>query len=1156
MAKRQTKADGANRRCAYADMKKLWSAADPQRWYLLLRELAPDQGWTLRGKLIKGRCPFHADANPSFILDFGRQMGRCYGCDTFVGDIAQLVAALRHSSYAESLVFLNGRFDLTEVLGNKADELAAYNQLQQVKNRMAEAMRQVVAECIRDRPSHLTYLRPGLAYLTYGRGLPLTVLPRLPVGLFARPEHLKAHLPEADHARVDEYFAKYRHPRFQGAVAFWYNHAPDSISRFKLRMPAPDAPKILAAYPNPANMPADEARALYTKDFLFVDDPYAGELGLYGLNHYRRVLGAADADAYLTEGEFDALAVMAAQMSGNGPDMAMLAAGGKSGTDLACLRECGVRVTWVVQDHPARNGDSFAAALLRNPRNFTGDAAHRSLNFKIFRWPPEMRGGDLDEAVRDMGYEAVSRVLCGERASRFSNAAPWIVDRCAEAVDRIKAEAQSRLLSLDRDAPTAATEEANILDDQERDVRAVILEWFRCVHEPAERLAFARHFAAREHIDIAELDDVRQAIYALNTVEGAKARLRAALEEVLQFAYYEAGRQGNVFTLWSKRHCETVTLPLNDTGLEQMVSLYAGAAMLDWARSLLGKSPVLYAGCAGKDPLADERRLHANALFLLRQVVLGLSSECRQAGALTPVGQGVHYVDLPVGAGGSRCVYVVNGPHVFRGRFEGEAGGPVEWDHLNNVADGGLLFLLRPRPWSAVADPSDLYAASRVDLGATFKRVRDVLDCWRFKDHALMRDYLAAWILSLPVQRAVGQVGITFLTGESTSGKTSFIRLLGGNSPGSDVPAILEAGTFATDATPAWIYQEMNGSSLLLGLDEAETRFDTEHGARINEIQRMLYSLPTGGVSLARGGATPDQRLAYHLRMPVLMAAISMQTDPVFLTRIMVVRTRKEPGRRNVGDALADMLGQDELDGLRRNITVGLLPRIPELVARRRALYERLAQLPTAVPVTSRFIVSLLTPLAVYELLGHDPVSLYQEIIRRNRGRLEALNQHDFQADILNAALYTDAVRIMGGEGASFVSARTLIMAGDYRRLNAAECGVYALEEQGWIVLVWRQAKYAVLNRTAFRHLDEAAMKERAAKSSYVLDVGVEEHEAIRQALRLPEIRSASGYTVLDMAYLMSKTERDEREKRERLRRGDSPTPVGPATEVSTDFTL
>lgn len=401
--KKQRKADGPGGRCGYADMKKLWSAAEPQRWYLLLRELAPEQGWTLRGKLIKGRCPFHVDTNPSFVLDFGRQMGRCYGCDAFVGDIAHLVATLRRSSYAEALVFLNGRFDLAEALGSRVDDLAGYHQLQQVKNRVAEAMREVVTECIRDRPAHLAYLRPGLAYLAYGRGLPLSVLPRLPVGLFAKPEHLKAHLPEDDHARFDEYFARYRHPRFWGALAFWYNDSPCSISRFKLRLPASGALKQLSEYANPADMPGDAARALYSKDFVFVDDPCTAGIGLYGLNHYRRVLGATDADAYLTEGEFDALAVMAGQMTGNGIDMAMLAAGGKSGTDLTCLRECGVRMVWVVQDHPARNGDSFAAALLRNPRNGAGDSDHRALSFKVFQWPPEMRGGDLDEAVREIG---------------------------------------------------------------------------------------------------------------------------------------------------------------------------------------------------------------------------------------------------------------------------------------------------------------------------------------------------------------------------------------------------------------------------------------------------------------------------------------------------------------------------------------------------------------------------------------------------------------------------------------------------------------------------------------------------------------------------------------------------------------------------------
>lgn len=1137
-----------------AEVRKLWDAVDPQRWYLLLRELAPGQAWTLSGKAIKGRCPFHHDTDPSFVLDFSRGRGRCYGsCETYVSDIALLIARLRRCSYAEALLFIIARFDLGDTFGQRTDDLAAYRRIQEMKSHAAQAMRDVASEYIRDRPAHLAYLRPAMIYLEYGRGIPPHRIAQLPLGLYAKPEHVKAHLHPSFHEGFDAYFAKYRQPKFWGSLCFWFNDGPDSISRFKLRLPAPGAALDAAQHGDPAAMPVDAARALYGKDFVFVGDQYTRELGVFGLHHYKRAIGRAGTDAHLTEGEFDALAVMAAQIQEEREDCVMLAAGGKSGVNLSFLREYGIRTLWIVQDHPARNGDSFAAALLRSPGNFAGDSLNRPLAYKIFRWPPELRGGDLDEAVRLMGYEAVSRFLCAGRAAHFSNAMPWIRDQCDKALSAVKADARARLMRIDPGLPTARNEEANILDDQARDVRGIILEWFRCVHDPAERLAYTQHYAASEGIDIALLGDVNQTLYALDTVEGVKARLKAGLKDFLEFAYYEPGKNGNQYILWSKRLCETVTLPLTDAGLEQVISLYAGSSMLDWMRSLLGKSPVLLAGCSGKEPLADEKRVHANALFLLRQAVLGLTSECRPAQALKMVGQGIHYGDLPGEARG--LIYFVNGAHVFRGRYDAGAGVPVEWERINSAADKGMLFSLHPgRTWSSVEDVSDLYAAAGVPPRGVFERVRTLLDAWRFRDHEIMREYLAAWIMSLPVQRALGQVNITFLTGESTSGKTSFVRgLLGGtDAAGHDVPCILEAARFATDATPAWIYQEMHGSSLLLGLDEAETRFDTEHGQRINEIQRMLYSLPTGGVTMTRGGATPELRASYHLRMPVIMAAISMQTDPVFLTRVVVVKTKKDPLRKNVGDAIADLMSEDELARLRRELTVGLLPHIPALRARKSELYKRLLGVPTAVVVTSRFIISLLTVLTIYEFLGYDPIPLYQAIIERNRSRLEALNNHDFQSDVLNAVLYTDGIRAPFADGpGQFVSARSLILAGEYNLLSNTDSGVYVLEERGWIVIVWRQAKYGILSRGTFRHMDESAMKESAAKSAFVVhDISLEDHVYVRDALRLPDIRSSAAYTVLDMAYLLSKDAQD------RLRCAPPRAETGDGGAEAIDFTL
>lgn len=185
---------------------------------------------------------------------------------------------------------------------------------------------------------------------------------------------------------------------------------------------------------------------------------------------------------------------------------------------------------------------------------------------------------------------------------------------------------------------------------------------------------------------------------------------------------------------------------------------------------------------------------------------------------------------------------------------------------MNSAVDGNLLFTLHPgKKWSEVEDVAELYAGTQVDLRSLFGQVRDILDGWKFEHHDVMRDYLAAWILSLPIQRAMGMVNITFLTGESTSGKTSLVRgLLGGyGSSGYDVPYIVESAKYSSDATAAWIYQEMDQTALLLSLDEAEARQDNAHSSRVADhpandvldthgrrthVQRRLIGGPAGGL--------------------------------------------------------------------------------------------------------------------------------------------------------------------------------------------------------------------------------------------------------------------------------------------------------------------
>ena len=1132
MAKATKKAKADGKFPGLQETKLLWKKIDPQQWYALLRRLAPDGKWQLSGRTIKGCCPYHHDKTPSFILNFDRAIGKCFGsCGKTVTDLVQLIAKITNDTYAGALTFLNGEFELTKILDGNANELAAYHANQEMKKLALVAMREVASEYLRDKPKHLEYMLPALTYLTKGRGIPLGLIDRLPVVIYPKPEHVKKYLPEMYHKLYVDYMKQVDSPRWYGSLLFAYNDAPGSISRFKLRHMSPDAETVLNKYTADDPIPHNIARDLCTKEFVFLKDAYTEMLGVFGLHHYSRMVCNADTNAYITEGEFDALAAMVAQIQEDRRDFVIFAAGGKSGTELSFLREYGIRCLWVVQDSPAKRGDDFAKAILRSKHNFLGDSINKALTYKVFQWPTTVRGGDLDDAVHLTGYDTLCRYLCAERDTYFLNSFKWAVKMCGDEIAAIKSGYQNkRLLAEAGSEAEANVIISNIEDDQRRDVRAAILEWLGCVHDQIDKVEYTRHFSEKEGIDVTELSEVSTNVYALDTMEGCMARLRADMKKNIELAYYEMKGAGNQFTLWSKTQCVTAAMPMNDKGLEQVLSQYIGKDVLSWAKGLLGSSPVLLEKTSGSE-IKDNTQMLKNVLFMLQRIFMEEIGNTRHVGSLSTLGQGIHFKYVPQAEAGNFC-YFVNGTKAFRGKFNNSSGLPIEWEFLNSVVDGDILFLLHPsKRWSVIDDVQDLYAGSGVDLKATFEKILKVLDGWKFEHHSLMREYLAAWIMSIPIQKAVGQVNITFFTGESTSGKTSFVKgLLGGyENAGHGVPPILEAARCATDATPAWIYQEMNGTSLLLGLDEAESGQDTDHGDRVHEIQNMMYSIPTGGATTMRGGISADQRVSYFLRMPVIMSGINMNSDPVFLTRVMVVYTKKDPTRRDVGDYIADNFSEREIVQLRKDITTGLLSRIPEIIERKDRLYQTLLTTPTATTVTSRFITSVLTVLTVYEMVGGDPVRMFQDIIEKNRSRLEALHGHDFQSDLLNAVLYTESVAASVEDGVTGkVSPRKLIMESDFVLLNNSSCGVYFIPAKGWIVIVWRLAKYVILDRHGFRGVDEASMVEAVSKNSYVItEISLADHEYIRSFRGITDIKSASGYTVVDSKYLMDEETQD-----------------------------
>lgn len=1127
-AQKKAQGDGSNKKKLNAGaLKALWKKIPIQEWRRLLQGINHEGQWTVNGNTIKGRCPYHNDHTPSFVLNFDKCIGKCFGsCGKVVTDLVSLFAKISQRSYAEALVELASQFDLGDIIGPGVDELAEFNASQEMKKAVAQAMRLVIDEYLREKPMHLEYLRPALSYLVKGRGIPLNLLgtgPMLPIGIFAKPEHLKKHIPAEYHELFSKYFVKINTKAWWGSICFHYNIQPGCISRFKLRKLAPDAAELSSKYKRLAEMPEDIARSLTTKDFIVVDDPFIPEMGVFGLHFYNRMIGASEANAYLTEGEFDALSVIVAQLTDSRNDFMIFAMGGNGNSGLSFLREFGIRTLWLVQDAPQKNGDSVARQFLQKPENFEGDRQNKALSYRIFRWNPEIRGGDLDEAVHQMGYPEMVRYLFDERSNTFLNSYSWVVEQCDKEVGEI---AQARDAALP--GAKSEAEKETLKSEARENIVAAVLKWMGCIHEEVHQHSFVQRYADREHIPLQKLSQIKSAFYSLNSVEGATARIEAALSEYVSFAYSMEIGGNTQYMLWSKQKHTCYPVSLNPQAIMMLFSQCVGGDVVAWARNLLEGSPLFEDAKVKPGTFAFERMVEKNIQQILGSIIRKLGPSAKALKDMTGVGQGIHYRDI---SDNPKSVYFVNGEKVFRGTYVSGGSTSMEWEFINHTVDNQYHFQLDlQKKWSVVNDEAELYASANIDLMALYNDLRKILDGWKFENHELTRDYLAAWIMSLPIQKAISQVNITFITGATTSGKTSFIRgLLGGtlNKVNFEVPSVIEGSWFSSDATPAGIYQEMDNSALTLCLDEAEARQNSGHSERVSAFQELAYSIPFGGASMSRGSASASNRTSYTMQMPVVMAAINMAANPTFLNRVVPVYTEKDINRQNVGAYIGEHFAPQDIERIRKNVTLAFLDKLPRLVERIRSLRQELAKVQTQVKVSDRYITIYLPALLVIDYLGLDACAMFQKIVEKNSALIENLNAQDFHSDLINAVLYTQAIRAtMDGDSMStLVSAKDLILNGDIVVLNKSGCGVAMLIDSTrvWIVIFWRDAKYSLLKQSEFRYTDEASLRESVAKNKYLVHgLTREDHNFIVKTLGRTDIKTQTQYSVISAEYILS----------------------------------
>ena len=1159
---RKKKAPNQGNDSMRAVSRKLWNVIRPHDWHGLLVEISPEYQWTMvNNHTITGCCPYHDDKTPSFTLHFNKRIGKCFGsCGKLVVDIVAMVAKLRHASYDETLIFLIARFSLSESMGKELDGLSEFTRLQEVKKAIAIAMNGVMTEYIRDKPEHLEYCRPAIVYLNEIRGLPIDVLPLLPIGIFPKPVHLRRHIPDASmHEEVLEYLKGYDNAAHYGAICYHYNDSPNTISRFKLvRMnmellqgKGQDSFKMVNK---------DYGKGLFlTHSPVLVKDKYTSQVGLFGVYHYRHLIGSNCTDMYVSEGEMDVLSVMAAQLTLGVTDFMIFGTGGKGGTELGFMRDYGIINAYLVPDHPAKNGDSWALSVLHTDSNFTKKGDQTPLKFKVFIWPPEVTGMDLDEAVRQTGYDQLRHMMTTYRDRFFLDAMPWTTQKAFAEIDSHLHKFDQKIEEIDPAEAGAEIELENLQTARKELIKEKVVTWQGYFHSPAIQNTYLNKAMERYELRQEELENVASRRHNMGTVEGVAAYIMESLKEYLTPAYYTLTDRGINLHVWSIRNSELVNLPKTLDALMETMALIIGQPFTVWADKLLGDNEIYLSDCGDGSPTSLFRRKRNNLMNLF---MLGLEmhyKELRNITNLIPLSQGIHYYDLPLDLQRERVVYFINGNHIFKGKFKEVD--ELVWERQDRVVDKNVYFrnLTFPKQWSSVTDTAMLEAANGLDLKSVFHKLVDILDGWLFEDHEFARLYLAAWIMSLPTMRATGQVNITLLTGDTSSGKSTFSRELVGRKYDSAIAAVLEPTLYNFASSAASMYHEADGSSLLFIVDEAED--SKEHNTRtdqqLKELTRLMYMIPHGGTSVKR--SSPSQEVTeFVLRMPVLLSAIQIVNDPTFQNRTIIIKTKREDGRMDPIDYIKERYTDEDLHQLRQQVTICMLPHMMTIIQKKKDVHNRLKEcIRGKIKVSNRIIDGVLSAMVILDMLEFNIEDLFLSMLLRNKSHYEAVYGSNTRCREMEVALFWEGIPYMiDDELRGYISPRQLILNDEYDELNGARCGVYVLKDEEQIVFYWPELRHKISKGLhSFAGLSEKDLKERAERHDMTVKaMTAEEVDYIRSTLQLHDMKSSMDISVVPMEYLVYHAQKPGRYNSDGL--DDIGKPKGRAGQVEQPLEL
>jgi hypothetical protein len=1010
-------------------LKSLWSFIGIAQWEQLLKEHKRPHGFQrVSNTKLRGLClnPDHHDTSPSYFIDVEKGYAKCYGssCEAYESDPVRLLSSIMGKTIPETLRFIVNTYKPPFISSKAAEKFEKFQRHQEMKSQIFLASQQLMLQALADmeHPDN-AWARPSLEWLINTRKLPADYLYALPVALLPDIHALQSVLiqvyalkkeewlsiptihrgPEPfDHSgNAVKYLADAIKKGLTGAVMFPLHSSPQDICRFKLRSP---------------DVNIGDPKLIY-----IVDDLQDEQLGLYGLGWgpYAAMLRKHEStrEVAITEGEFDALSIMAHCVTHKiEPPIPVLSVGGTGGAKEieAVLDSVDASKIYMIGDAPDKSGNEVIQTWLKSCTK---------IPIQVFTgWEDLSPAKDLDEAVnmQSVGIEKVLDTIFNRREDTYTSVWRWLYDLTCPQLDLLK-------------------------EDDVRGKIDVVSGFSGVINNAIERRQYTDAIA--EHYDLNPSLVYREATTKNDTPMGFVVRIAEAILDIMTVVGTQVVGGGRELVLFNRGRetFHTVTLDSERSIIQELAPVTG--VLHKFIEEHVGWPPFLEP-LDDADPLTYKKNSEAIRSYT-KDAILYLARGTMDINAGRKYRQGYYRIERH---DGEVVEVVVCGTSVFHLIRDGVdvqyelLPGPVYKDIIFDV---GFTNSADTRPWfPGGLNVPMLNKASKMDLKRLYlDLVKVYTEGWSFKDHDITCQMLAASVMCFPIMDAFFRPIVLFLTGDSNSGKTSFVSSI---SPiGYAGLRLLWCSQGNDGYTAAATARNMDGDSRLMVLDEFE-RNDDSKGAHIQAILSMTRGLVSGHAtrvlsnmggtsSTGAGSTTTDQ----YFRLPVVFAGIQGAEQLQDLNRLLIVTTQRKLFHTNPQQSVYAAFTIERLDEMQVELNAGIYAYADDL----RTISEDLRKnyhkmcIRLNVQAEERWATGLMPALAVMKLIGLDYEAFFQAYVEAHKYTIKRVETTTESHAALTSIMHNACIKQVDGPNISL--AQLLVIPERRSEVNSANKGVF-----------------------------------------------------------------------------------------------------------------